>query len=314
VRVFFAGATGVVGRRLIPRLAAAGHVVTGMTRSASKAESVRALGAEPVVADAFDAPAVREAVARARPGVVIHQMTAIPASINPRRVDRDFARTNRLRTEGTDYLLAAARAAGARRFIAQSFGGYIWVAGPPRAVDESEPRAAEVPEGVREVAAAIEYVERIVPAAPDIEGVVLRYGGFYGAGTQLGEGGATLEQIRKRAFPLAGDGAGTWSFVHMEDVADATLLALERGSAGIYNIADDEPAPVREWLPFLAEAIGAPPPRRVPEWLARLLAADNAVALMTRVSGMVNRKAKAELGWELKYPSWRQGFREGLGN
>lgn len=310
--MFVAGATGVVGRRLIPQLVAAGHAVTGMTRSAAKADAVRALGAEAAVADALDPAAVREAVGRAQPEVVIHQLTAIPTAVNPRKLAEDFARTNRLRTEGTDYLLAAARAAGARRFLAQSFGGYMWAPGAALALTEEEHRAADPPEQIREVTAAIEYVERVVPAARGIEGLALRYGGFYGAGTQIGEGGATLEQVRKRAFPLVGDGGGVWSFVHMADVAQATTLAMERGAAGIYNIADDEPAPVREWLPFLAEAIGAPAPRRAPAWLGRLLAGETAVALMTQVRGIVNTKAKAELGWELAYPSWRQGFRQGL--
>lgn len=310
--VFLAGATGAVGRRLLPMLVSAGHRVTGLTRSPEKAEMLRALGAEPAVADALDASAVMEAVARAHPEAVIHQLTSIPAALNPKKLAESFALTNRLRTEGTDHLLAAARAVGTRRFLAQSFGGYVWAPGAPRAVTEDWPRSGDPPGQLRGVIAAVDYLERAVPAAQGLDGIVLRYGGFYGPGTGIGEGGATLAQIRKRAFPVIGGGGAVWSFVHIEDAARATLLALDRGAPGIYNVADDEPAEVRDWLPFLAEAAGAPAPRRVPAWLGRLLAGETTVRLMTEMHGIVNHKAKAELGWTPAYPSWRQGFRHGL--
>ncbi len=310
--VFLAGATGALGRRLAPMLVAAGHRVTGLTRTPEKAAALHALGVEPAIADALDPAAIMEAVARAHPEVVIHQLTAIPPALNPKKLAESFAITNRLRTEGTDHLLSAARAVGSRRLIAQSFGGYLWAPTAPRAVTEDRARAADPPGQFRPVLEAVAYLERAVPGAAGIDGIVLRYGGFYGPGTGFGEGGGTLAQIRKRAFPVIGGGTGVWSFVHIDDAARATLLALDRGEAGIYNVADDEPAEVREWLPFLAEAIGAPAPRRIPLWLGRLLAGETTAALMTQVRGIVNNKAKAELDWTPAYPSWRQGFRHGL--
>jgi len=282
-----------------------GHVVTGLTRSRDKADELRRMGADGVVADALERSAVLTAVHEARPDAVIHQLTAIPAKVDPRRLAEDFALTNRLRTEGTNYLLEAARAAGARRFIAQSFGGYMWAREPGPPMREEEERD---PESITGVVEAIAYVERVVPEAG---GVVLRYGAFYGPGTSLGEGGATVAQIRAREFPIVGKGAGVWSFVHVEDAASAAVAALERGAPGIYNVADDEPAAVAEWLPYLAEVLGAKAPRRVPEWVARLAAGANVMAV-TRARGISNAKAKRELGWTPVWASWREGFRRAL--
>jgi nucleoside-diphosphate-sugar epimerase len=257
MRVFLAGGSGVVGERLVPALAQAGHSVVALTRSPGKADAVRALGAEPAVADALDRDALVEAVRDARPEAVIHQLTAIPDRINIRKISRDFALTNRLRSEGTDNLLDAARAAGARRFLAQSFAGwpYARVGGPVK--DEDDPLDPEPPGELRPLFDAIRHLESAVTGASDIEGIVLRYGYFYGPGTAMAAGGTVLEEIRKRRFPIVGSGGGVWSFVHTDDVAAATVAALERGSPGIYNIVDDEPATVSEWLPVVAEAAGA---------------------------------------------------------
>jgi nucleoside-diphosphate-sugar epimerase len=309
MRVFVAGATGAVGTRLVPALVEAGHSVVGMTRSPEKAVAVRSAGAEPVVADALDREAVTEAVRSAEPEAVVHQLTALPSKFNARKVDRLFATTNRLRTEGTDHLLAAAQAAGARRFVAQSFAGwpYARVGGPVKT--EDDPLDPDPPAAMRGTVEAIRHLERAVLGADGVEGIVLRYGGFYGPGTGLG---AMLDEVRRRRFPIVGKGTGMWSFVHMEDVAGATLAAVERGAPGVYNVVDDEPAPVSEWLPYLAEAIGAKPPRRVPAFVGRLVAGEAAVSLMTQARGASNEKAKRELGWQPIYPSWREGFRSGL--
>jgi nucleoside-diphosphate-sugar epimerase len=309
MRIFLAGATGVVGKGLVPRLVGAGHEVTGTTTTAAKTSELRAAGAEPVVLDLLDERSVRDAVVRARPDVVVHQATALASMNDPRRFDEEFAQTNRLRTEGLDHLLAAARAAGARRFVAQSFAG--WPAaregGPVKTEDAPfDPAPAEP---FRRTMGAIRHLEQAVTGAAELEGVVLRYGGFYGPGTSLGSGGAHLDAVRQRKFPIVGGGTGVWSFVHADDVASATLAAIERGAPGVYNVVDDEPAPVSEWLPALAEAIGAPPPRGVPAWLGRLLAGEAIVVMMTEVRGASNAKAKRELGWRPSYPSWRDGFR-----
>jgi 2-alkyl-3-oxoalkanoate reductase len=315
MRVFVAGATGALGRQLVPQLVAAGHEVTGMTRSASKEDLVRSLGGRPVVADALALDEVARAVAEAEPEVIIHQLTAISADTNPRHFDRAFARTNRLRTEGTDHLLAAAKAVGAKRFIAQSFAGWPFarIGGPVKT--EEDPLDESPPKQARETIAAIRYLERAVSAADSIEGIALRYGGFYGPGTSISRepGAAQAEMVRKRRFPIVGGGTGVQSFIQIEDAAAATVAALDRGHRGIYNVTDDEPAPVSEWLPVLADALGAKPPRRVPRWLGRLVAGEVGVVMMTEVRGGANAKAKRELGWELRYPSWRLGFREGLG-
>jgi nucleoside-diphosphate-sugar epimerase len=314
MRIFVAGATGALGRRLVPQLVAGGHQVTGMTRSPGKAGWLRAAGAEPVAADALDRDDVLRVVAAARPEVVVHQLTDLAAMTNFRKLDAGFAATNRLRTEGTDHLLAAARAAGARRLVAQSFAGWPFarVGGPVKT--EDDPLDPDPPAELRRTLDAIRHLEAAVAQAEWIEGLVLRYGGFYGPGTSAGEGGYVLEDLRRRRFPIVGAGTGVWSFVHIDDAAAATVAAVERGAPGIYQIVDDDPAPVAEWLPVLAEAAGARPPRRVPVWAARLLAGEHGVVLMTEVRGASNAKAKRELGWRPAWPSWRQGFRTGLGD
>jgi 2-alkyl-3-oxoalkanoate reductase len=312
VRVFVAGATGVLGTRLVPLLVERGHEVTGMTRSPEKAGAVSAAGAEPAVADALDSTATAAAVERARPEVVVHELTAIPAALSYRRMDRDFALTNRLRTEGTDNLLGAARTSGARRFVAQSFAGWPYARLGGLVKTEEDPLDPDPPPGLRTTLDAIRYLEAAVVGAVGIEGLVLRYGGFYGPGTSAGEGGSVTEDVRRRRIPLVGNAGGVWSFVHIDDAARATAAAIERGEPGIYNIVDDDPAPVSEWLPGLASALGAKPPRRIPAFLARLAVGKHGVVMMTDARGASNAKAKRELGWELEYPSWREGFRTGL--
>ncbi|HZD74277.1 MAG TPA: NAD(P)-dependent oxidoreductase [Actinomycetota bacterium] len=307
MRVFVAGAAGAIGRRLIPRLVAAGHQVAATTRTAAKSDDLRRLGAEPLVVDGLDRDAVTKAVAEQRPDAIVHQMTALAGKVDMRRFDRWFATTNRLRTAGTDILLAAARDAGVARLVAQSYTGWTnpCTGGPVKTErDGLEPRP---PRMQRQSLAAIRHVEQVVPAAP-LEGIVLRYGNFYGPGASE----SMVELIRKRRFPVVGDGAGVWSWTHVDDAATATVAALERGSRGVYNITDDDPAPVSEWLPYLAEAVGAKPPMRVPVWLGRLLAGEVTVRWSTRARGSSNEKAKRELGWQPKWSSWREGFRDGL--
>jgi 2-alkyl-3-oxoalkanoate reductase len=315
VKVFVAGATGAIGKQLVPMLVERRHEVTGMTRTPAKADLIRSLGARPVVADALDPEAVAQAVAEAEPEAVIHQLTAIDAGSISRSVDKVFTLTNRLRTEGTDHLLAAARAVGAKRFIAQSFAGWPFerTGGPVKT--EEDPLQASPPKSVAQTLGAIRYLEGTVTGADEIDGLVLRYGGFYGPGTSLGVNpdGEQTKMIRKRRFPVVGNGAGIWSLVHIQDAASATAAAVERGEPGLYNVVDDEPVPVSVFLPELAEAIGAKPPRHLPRWLGRLLAGEGMTIMMTEVRGASNAKAKRELGWEPRYPSWRQGFREGLG-
>ena len=317
MRIFVAGATGVVGKRLVPLLVANGHEVTGTTRSSAKAASLRAEGAEAVVVDVLDRDASVASVLEAQPEVVVHQATALAAASfsNMRRFDDEFEFTNRLRTEGTDNLLAAARAARVRRFVAQSFAGWPYAREGGPVKTEDDPLDPNPPRAMRRTLEAIRSLETAIVAAEGIEGVVLRYGGFYGPGTSLakGEGAVVVEAIRKRRFPIIGNGHGVWSFVHIDDVAMATLTAIERGNQGLYNVVDDDPALVSEWLPALAAAVGAKPPYHAPAWLGRLLAGDAAVAIMTEVRGASNAKAKRELGWKPRYTSWRQGFLEGLG-
>ena len=314
MKVFVAGATGALGRRLVPLLVAGGHEVVGMTRSPSNEPMLRALGAEPVIADGLDKRSVTDAVVRAEPEVVIHQMTALAGLKSLKRFDAEFAVTNRLRTEGTDHLLEAARLAGARRLIAQSFAGWTYGPGRDTLKTEDDPFDPDPPSSQRETLGAIRHLEAAATGAPELEGVVLRYGGLYGPGTNLGAGGDMTELLRRRRVPVIGDGAGVWSFVHVDDAAAATVLATEGGAPGIYNVCDDEPAPVSTWLPELAKALDAPPPRRVPVWLGRIAAGEAAVSMFTRTRGVSNAKAKRELGWRLAYPSWRDGFRYGLGD
>jgi 2-alkyl-3-oxoalkanoate reductase len=317
VKVFVAGATGVLGRALVPQLVARGHEVVGMTRSASKQDLVRSLGARPVVADALDPDAVAQAVASAEPEVIVHQLTALSGkmSIRDARHPERFSgaiMTNRLRTEATDHLLAAGRAVGARRFVAQSFGAFRFARTGGPVQTEADPLE---PDPRQTGLDAILYLEQAVTTIEWGEGLVLRYGGFYGPGTgiSLAPDAVMAGPIRKRRFPIVGDGGGVWSHVHIEDAAAATAVAVERGRPGIYNVVDDDPAPVREWLPALASALGAKPPRRIPRWLGRLLAGEMATLMMTEARGASNEKAKRELGWKPHYASWRQGFAQGLG-
>jgi nucleoside-diphosphate-sugar epimerase len=309
VRVFVAGGTGVLGQRLVPQLVARGHQVTATTTSPAKLGVLAQLGAEGVVMDGLDAASVGTAVAAARPDVIVHQMTAIsPAHAGKpdfRHFDQWFAGTSRLRTEGTDHLLAAAEATGVPHVVAQGYANWNglrqggWVKTEEDPLDELAGTTAHAP------MMAIRHVEDVVIAAG---GAVLRYGGFYGPGATDDQ----VELVRKRQFPLVGRGDGYSSWIHLDDAAAATVLAVEHKARGVFNIVDDEPAPAREWLPYLAACAGAKPPRRVPAWLARLLAGDAAVIMMTEGRGFSNAKAKRELGWELRYPSWRQGFKQSL--
>jgi nucleoside-diphosphate-sugar epimerase len=312
MRIFVAGATGAIGTRLVPMLVKNGHEVIGTTRSASRSGELRALGAEPAVVDGLDRDGVIAAVTQAKPDVIIHQLTAI-SDINVKNIDASFAMTNRLRTEGTDNLLAAAREAGVGRFVAQSYTGWpnARTGGPVKT--EADPLDAHPAKGTEQTLAAIRHVESAVTTADYVHGIVLRYASFYGPGNALGKGGEMFEMIRKRRFPIVGGGTGVWSFLHIDDAASATVLAAEGTQAGIFNVSDDEPAPVHEWLPYLAQVIGAKPPMRVPAWLARLLVGEAGVSAMTQVRGSANAKARKELGWAPRYASWREGFRHGLG-
>ena len=307
MRVFVAGATGAIGRQLVPRLVAAGHEVHGMTRGESKQAMLHELGAVPVVADALDPEQVAEAMARARPDVIVHQLTAL-AGVE-RYTERDAAPTNRLRTEATDYLLSAGQAVGVRRFVAQgvaAFGAYARSGGPVKS-EEDELDPAPVRE-MRETLAAIRHLEKAVLGAEWTEGVVLRYGAFYGPGTSLAPGEEQFELVRKRKFPVVGDGGAVWSFIHVADAAEATVAAVEHGSRGVYNVVDDDPASVAEWLPALAQTLGAKKPMRVPRFVGRLFAGEAGVMMMTELRGASNAKAKRELAWRPAHPSWRQGF------
>jgi 2-alkyl-3-oxoalkanoate reductase len=319
MKVFVAGATGVIGTPLVGQLAATGHDVIGMTRSPTRGDMLRALGARPVVAEALDPDAVARAVAETEPEVIVHQLTALkgePGLRDIRHPDRLGAKTTRLRTEGIDYLLAAGRAVGIRRFIAQSIvaiGTYARTGGPVKT--EDDPPDADLPVKGRSGADALRLLEDAVTGIGWADGVVLRYGAFYGPGTGVSSDPAALltKAIRKRRFPIIGDGGGVWSFVHIEDAASATVAAVDRGGPGIYNVVDDEPAPVREWLPFLAEQLGAKKPRRAPRFVVRVVAGEAPVLMMTEVRGGSNAKAKRELGWQPRWSTWRVGFAKGLG-
>ncbi len=303
MRVFVAGATGAIGRFLIPSLIAGGHQVTGSTRSPARAAGLERAGAAPAVVDGLDRAGVIEAVLAAQPDVIIHQMTALTSMRSFRRFDREFAVTNELRTNGTDYLLEAARQAGTRRFIAQSFIGWnnARTGGPVKT--EQDPLDPDPLPATRRVMAAIRHVEQTVPQAVP-EGLVLRYGMLYGPGAS----GAMLDVVRKRMMPVIGGGTGIWSFTEVTDAAAATAAAVTKGDPGLYNIVDDDPAPVSQWLPGLAGSLGVKPPWSAPVWLGRLLAGDMVVSLMTQTRGASNEKAKRELGWAPMYPSWRDGF------
>ncbi len=307
MKVLVAGATGALGTRLVPLLVAAGHEVVGMTRSPAKRELIRGLGAAPVVADALDPRAVAAAVAAAEPEVIVHQLTAL-SGVDMRRFDRAFAATNRLRTEGTDHLLAAGQAVGVRRFVAQSYAGWPFARRGGPIKSEEDPLDAAPPEPMRGTLEAIRHLEEAVTGAEWTEGIVLRYGSFYGPGTTLGPDGEHVALIRRRLFPVLGSGGGVWSFVHVADAAEATVAAVARGRRGIYNIVDDDPAPVATWLPAVAGQVGGRPPRRLPRWLGRVLAGEAATVMMTDVRGASNAKAKRELGWEPAHPTWREGL------
>jgi nucleoside-diphosphate-sugar epimerase len=306
MRVFVAGASGAIGTRLVPQLIARGHEVTGtFTSSQEKAERIRGLGAGAVALDLLDAAAVRAAVLAAKPDAIIHQATALAGGFS-RKLDKTFAQTNRLRTEGTDALLAAAGEAGVSLFVAQSFAPYRYAPEGGMVKTEDDPLIAVPAKGTEQTFAAMAHLDKAVTGAG---GIALRYGGFYGdAGNPL------LKPVRRRLFPIIGNGEGVMSYIHLEDAATATVAALEHGQGGIYNIVDDDPAPLREWLPVLASVLGAKPPRHMPAWLARLVAGEDAVNMGTSSRGASNAKAKRELGWTLRYPSWRQGFAAAYGS
>ncbi len=313
MKIFVAGASGAIGTRLVPALVENGHEVVGTTRTPAKAGRLRELGAEPVVIDALDEVAVKDAVASAEPDVIVHELTAIPEAIDPRKLDEQFGQTNRLRTLGTDHLLEAARAVGVRRFVAQSVAAWVYArTGGPVKV-ETDPVETDPPPSVRRTHAALMHVERALQGATDLEGIVLRYGGFYGPGTSFSAEAPMVDIVRKRRLPIVGDGGGVWSFIHIDDAASATVAAIERGRPGIYNVTDDEPAPVSVWLPELAAAIGAPRPWRMPAWLARPFIGETGVVMMTELRGASNEKAKRELDWQPRFASWREGFRQCLG-
>jgi nucleoside-diphosphate-sugar epimerase len=309
MRVFVAGATGVIGRRLVPQLRGAGHEVVGMTRSSERAAALREQGADAVVCDAFDASGVERAVGEAAPDVVVNELTDIPSSIDPRKMEEQFATNDRLRIEGTANLVRAARAVGARRVVSQSIAFAYAPADGLRS--EDDPLFLDSPEPWKRTVEAIAALERQTLEGPD--GVVLRYGYFYGPGSSYAGDGSTAAMVRKRAFPVVGGGTAVYSFIHVDDAAAATVAALDRGPSGVYNVVDDDPAPVAEWLPEYAAALEARPPRRVPRIAARIAAGRLAVYMMTGLQGATNAKARRELGWEPSWPSWRQGFREALG-
>jgi len=312
MKIFIAGATGAIGKRLVPLLVADGHQIFGMTRRQDRAAGLATAGAQAVVADALDRAAVLEAVMAARPDVVVHQLTAISHMRDLKHFDREFALTNRLRTDGTENLLAAAKAAGVGRFVAQSYSGWPNPRTGGRIKTEDDPLDPAPPRYMRQTLDAIRKLEQLVNSVEGMTGIVLRYGGFYGPGTSMGEGGEFLEMIRRRKLPIFGSGAGVWSFLHIDDAASATRLAIERGPAGVYNVVDDEPAEVSTWLPELARILGVRPPYRLPAWLGKLAIGEAGMSIMTQIRGSSNAKAKRILGWTPIYASWREGFRRGL--
>jgi nucleoside-diphosphate-sugar epimerase len=306
MRVFVAGATGAIGKQLVPLLVDAGHEVHGMTQHESKRAMLTEMGAVPVVADALEPEQVAEGVGNAQPDVIVHQLTSL-AGWGMRALKRGAAVTNRLRTEGTDHLLSAGQAVGVRKFVAQSnYALYDRTGGPVK--NEEDPLDLDPPGKLGEGLAAMRHLEEAVLGASWTEGIALRYGGFYGPGTNMAPGGELFEMIRKRRFPLIGGGGGIWSFVHITDAAEATLAAIEIGSRGVYNIVDDDPAPVAEWLPELTHMLNGKEPRRMPRLILRMVAGEGGVVMMTDARGASNVKAKRELGWSPAHPSWRQGF------
>jgi nucleoside-diphosphate-sugar epimerase len=312
MKVFVAGGTGAIGRELVPQLVATGHEVVATSRSPKGAEEIQELGGKPAIADGLDEQTMTEAVRRARPEVVIHEMTALAGKMDLRHFDRWFATTNELRTKGTDILLRAARQAGARRLIAQSYSGWPAIREGGAVKAEEDPLDPDPAKWTRESMAAIRHVEQTVPGAEGLEGVVLRYGTLYGPDTGMTSSEA-LDTLRKRQFPIIGEGGGMWSFVHAADAASATVAALDHGAPDIYNVVDDDPAPAAQWIPYLADVIGAKPPRHVPAWLGRIVAGEVPVMMMTSSRGAANEKAKRELGWKPQYASWREGFAATVG-
>jgi nucleoside-diphosphate-sugar epimerase len=308
MKIFIAGATGVIGRQLLPRLTRAGHEVTAITRSQNRVAQIRADGARPVVVDVFDRDQLTQAVVAAGPEIMIHQLTNLPRHIDPRHINQALAPTNKLRTEGTQILMEAAQAAGVRRFIAQSIASY-YTPGDSAPATEAEPLYKDAPAAFAEVVQAIDSLEHTVLNTPGVEGIVLRYGYFYGPGTAFAADGAFAEDVRRRRIPIMGDGGGVFSLIHLEDAAAATVLALDHGRPGLYNIVDDEPSPLREWLPVYAELLHAPRPMRVPKFVGRLAAGRFGVYYMTEQRGASNLKAKQQLGWQPVYASWRDGWR-----
>jgi nucleoside-diphosphate-sugar epimerase len=311
MRVFLAGGTGVIGRALVPQLRDAGHDVVGTTRSEERAGELREHGVEAVICDAFDADGVARAVAAARPEVVVNQLTAIPKAVNPRKLDEQFELNDRLRAEGTRNLMRAAEAAGARRMVSQSIAFAYAPADEIRG--EHDPLFEDAPAPWGRSVAAVRALEDRTLGGETVEGVALRFGYWYGPGTSYAGDGSTAAMVRKRSFPVVGGGTAVYSFVHIDDAAAATVAALDRGAPGVYNVVDDDPAPVSEWLPEYAAALEARPPRKVPRLAARIAAGRLAVYMMTGLQGATNAKAKRQLGWQPRWPSWRQGFREALG-
>jgi nucleoside-diphosphate-sugar epimerase len=313
MRILVAGGTGAIGRRLVPRLVQEGYQVTGITRSQSKVSGMLAAGAAPLIADALQRDEVRRAVEQAQPDVIIHELTAIPQEFDIRRFREQFHLTARLRTEGMDQLLDAAKALGVRRFIAQSYAGWPYGRSGAGLKTETDPLDPHPPEAMLETLHAIQHLESAVSHASYLEGIVLRYGPLYGPGNALGEGGSMVDMIRKRRLPVIGGGTGVWSFLHIDDAARATVLAVKNGKPGVYNIVDDDPAPVSEWLPTLAQLLHAKTPFRLPGWIGRLVVGEAGMLMMTGVRGVSNQKAKRELGWQPRWKSWREGFRYALG-
>jgi nucleoside-diphosphate-sugar epimerase len=309
MRVFLAGATGVIGRRLLPLLVERGHEVTAMTRHESRTAGLRDAGATPVVCDVFDAEGVRVAMDAARPEAVLHELTDLPPNLDPRKMEEQAAGNDRIRTEGTRNLVAAAVAAGARRMVAQSIA-FAYAPAGAGLKTEQDPLWDDAPWPWLRSIQALHELEDTVTRTEGLEGIVLRYGFFYGPGSAYADDGHFAREVRRRRLPIVGKGSGVFSFIHVDDAASATVAAMERGGSGIYNVVDDDPAPLRDWVPAYAEAIGAKPPRRVPVWLARLLGGRYAAALATQGRGASNEKAKAALGWEPQYRSWRDGFQE----
>lgn len=311
MKIFIAGATGAIGRQLLPRLTRAGHEVTAITRSADRFGQIRAAGATPLVCDVFNRDQLVQIVSAAQPEVIIHQLTSLPPRLDPRHIKQALAQTNRLRTEGTQILMEAAQTAGVRLFMAQSISNFYAPDGPSPA-SEDEPLYKNAPDAFADGVEALDNLEHTVLNTPGIEGIILRYGYFYGPGTAFAADGTFAEDVRRRRVPIIGDGGGVFSFIHVEDAAAATVLALKHDRTGVYNIVDDEPAPLREWLPFYAELLGAPRPMRLPKFVGRLMAGRFGVYFMTEQRGAVNQKAKQQLGWQPSYASWRDGFRAEL--